>query len=93
MPVTIGEILLVEHFQCLVDKLKFREDLTLAQKRELLLEANRYVDTYSKLLFTIKATFDEAQFQQFCLSLYELVDSIHSTYGYYHVLFERLENI
>lgn len=92
MPVSIGEIILVEHYQNLVDKLKYREDLTISQKKELLLEANRYVDTYIKLFYTIKRTFGEDQFQQFCTSLYELVDSIHSVYGYYHVLFERLEN-
>ena len=91
MSITINDILLAEHYLSLISKLKYREDLTLQQKRDLIFEADKYVQKHIKMPFTIKTAFGKEMFKQFFAALYELVDDIHSAYGYFHVLFDRLE--
>ena len=93
MSITINDILLAEHYLSLICKLKYREDLSLQQKKDLIFEADKYVQKHIKKPFTIKAVFGKEMFKQFFTALYELVDDIHSAYGYFHVLFDRLDPV
>ena len=93
MSVTINDILLAEHYLDLMTKLKYRDDLTLPHKRDLIFEADKYVQKYFRMPYTVKTIFGVELFEQFYTTLYNLIEEIHSVYGYFHLLFERLETI
>lgn len=80
---------MVEHYLGLVSRLKFREDLTVSQKRDFLSEADEYVENCCGRESEIEKTFGKEHSRTFYFYLSELCDEIHSAEGYYKTLFER----
>ena len=89
MSVRIGDLLLVEHYLDLVSRLKYREDLTLSQKRDFLSEADEYVVNCCGRESEVEKTFGKEHSRTFYFYLFELCDVIASAEGYFKTLFER----